>query len=51
LNILIMLGEEYKLRSSPLCSFLQTHVTSYLFGPNAFLSTQFHTHTEPRAKL
>jgi hypothetical protein len=32
--ILIILGEEYKLCSSSLCSFLQPPVTSSLFGPN-----------------
>jgi hypothetical protein len=34
LIILIVLGEEYKLRSSSLYSFLQPPVTSSLFGPN-----------------
>jgi hypothetical protein len=38
---LIMFGEEYKLRSSSLCSFLQSHVTSSLFGPYILLSTLF----------
>jgi hypothetical protein len=40
LTILIILCEEYKLWSS-LCSFLQTPVTSSLFGPNILLSTLF----------
>jgi hypothetical protein len=35
--ILILLGEVYKLWSSSLCSFLQTSVTSSLFGPNVVL--------------
>jgi hypothetical protein len=38
LIILIILGEEYKLRSSSLCRFFQPPVTS-LFGPNIVLST------------
>jgi hypothetical protein len=38
---LIMFSEVYKLWSSILCSFLQSPVTSYLFGPNIFLSTLF----------
>jgi hypothetical protein len=41
LMILIILGEEYKLWSSPLCSFLQLPVTSSLFGPNILLRTLF----------
>jgi hypothetical protein len=41
LIIIIMLGEEYKLRRSSLCSFLQPPVTSFLFGPNILLSTLF----------
>jgi hypothetical protein len=41
LIIPIIFGEEYKLCSSSLCSFLQPHITSSLFGPNVLLSTLF----------
>jgi hypothetical protein len=36
-----MLGEEYKLWSSSLCSFLHPPVTLSLFGPNILLNTLF----------
>jgi hypothetical protein len=36
---LIILGEEYKLCSSSLCSFLEPPVTSSLSGPNILLSS------------
>jgi hypothetical protein len=39
LMILIILGEEYNLRSSSLCSFLKPRVTSSLFGSNILLNT------------
>jgi hypothetical protein len=41
LIILIILGEDCKLWSSSLCSFLQPPVTLSLFGPNILLSTLF----------
>jgi hypothetical protein len=40
--ILILLGEEWKSRSSSLCSFLHSPVMS---------ETKCHNHTEPKAKL
>jgi hypothetical protein len=41
LIILIIFGEQYKSRSSSLCSFLHPPVTSSLFGRNILLSTLF----------
>jgi hypothetical protein len=41
LIMLIILGKEYKLWNSSLCSFLQPPVTSSLFDPNILLSTPF----------
>jgi hypothetical protein len=67
LIFLIILGEEYILRSSSLCSFLQLPITSSLFGqtfssapcsqtPSVYIlplrsETKFHSHTKPRTKL
>jgi hypothetical protein len=39
--ILIILGEQYYLWSSSLCSFLQPPITSSLFSPNILISTLF----------
>jgi hypothetical protein len=38
---IIILGEEYKLRSSSLCSYLQSPISSSLFGPNSLVSSRF----------
>ena len=37
----IIYGEEYRSVSSSICSFLHSHVTSSLLGPNILLSTLF----------
>jgi hypothetical protein len=47
LDILIMLGEEYKSRSFSLCSFLHAPVTSSLFSPLILLSTTFSNTLSP----
>jgi hypothetical protein len=44
LIILIILGDECKLQSSPLCSFLHPPIASSLHGSNILLST-FYTNT------
>jgi hypothetical protein len=41
LIVLIILGEEYKSRSSSLCNFLHSPVTLSLFCPNILHSTLF----------
>jgi hypothetical protein len=41
LIIRTILGDQYRLLSSSLCSFLHSPVTSSLWGPNIFTSTQF----------
>jgi hypothetical protein len=60
-----IMGEEYRLLSSSLCSFLHFPITSSLLRPNILLSTlfsntyvppsmratMFHTHTKQQAKL
>jgi hypothetical protein len=43
----ILLGEEYKLWSISLCSFLQSSVISSLFGPNIHLRTLFSNTLSP----
>jgi hypothetical protein len=41
LNILIVLSEEYKSRSSSLCNFHHLSITSSLYNTNILLSTLF----------
>jgi hypothetical protein len=41
LDLIVMLGEEYKLWSSSLHSFLQLPNISFRFGPNILLNTLF----------
>ena len=46
-----IVGEEYKPLSSPLCSFLQSPVTSSLLGPNILLNTLFSNILSLRSSL
>ena len=46
-----ILGEEYRLLSSSLCSFLQSPVTSSLLGPNILLSALFSNTLSLRLSL
>jgi hypothetical protein len=39
--ILIILGEEYKSQSSPLCIYLHSPISSFLLSSNILLSTLF----------
>jgi hypothetical protein len=40
-NLPPLFGEEYKLRNSSLCMFLQSPIISSLFGPDILLNTLF----------
>jgi hypothetical protein len=51
LIFLIIFGDEYKLLSSSLCNFLQSPVTSSLFGPNILLRTLFSKTFSPCCSL
>jgi len=46
-----ILGEKYRTLSSLLCSFLYSHVTSSLLGPNILLSTLFSNTLSLRSSL
>jgi hypothetical protein len=47
----LVLGEEYKLWSSSLCSFLQPPVTSSLFDPNILLNTLLSNKIKTRTEI
>jgi hypothetical protein len=47
LNIIVKLGEEYRLWSPSLCSFLHSSNASHFFGPNILL--RIYTSTSPYA--
>jgi hypothetical protein len=47
LDLIILFGQEYKLRCSSLRNVLQTPITSYLFGPNTLLSIPFSNILSP----
>ena len=46
-----ILGEEYRTLCSSLCSFLHSHVTSSLLGPNMLLNTLFSNTLSLRSSL
>jgi len=46
-----ILGEEYRLLSSSLCSFLHSPITSSLLGPNILLNTLFSDNLSLRSSL
>ena len=46
-----ILGEQDRPFSSPLCSFIQSHLTSSLWGPNIFLNTLFSNFLSLRSSI
>jgi hypothetical protein len=47
----VMFGEEYKLRSSLLCNFIHSLVTSSVFGLCIICNTSFSEHLQPSVTL